>query len=113
MRFATLAVGATLLFAAGCVPVVEEPRPLPPPVVVPGPGPVYPGPQPARCDAAEASWAIGERASAPVIDRATYDSGARTARVIKPGDIVTQEYNPDRLSIYTDGSGRIRDLRCG
>lgn len=113
MKFATLAVGSSLAFVvAGCVPVVEGPRPLPP-VVVPGPGPVYPGPQPVRCDAAEASWAIGERASAPVIDRATYDSGARSARVIQPGDIVTQEYAPERLSIYTDGSGRIRDLRCG
>jgi hypothetical protein len=48
-----------------------------------------------------------------VIERATYDSGARSARVIGPGEAVTMEFRGDRLSIYTDGVGRIRDVRCG
>ena len=136
MKLATLAVGSSLAFAiAGCVPVYEQPRPLPPPpvVVVPGPGPIGPGPYPggpypggpgpypggpgpypvARCSASAASWAINERASPRVIERATYDSGARSARVIRPGEAVTMEFRGDRLSIYTDGVGRIRDVRCG
>ncbi len=117
MKLATLMVGSSLAFAmAGCVPVYEEPRPLPPPpvVVVPGPGPIGPGPYPvARCNSAAATWAIGERASPRVIERATYESGARSARVIAPGQMVTMEFNGDRLSIYTDGVGRIRDVRCG
>ena len=130
MKLATLAVGSSLAFAiAGCVPVYEAPRPLPPPiVVVPGPGPIGPGPYPggpgpypggprpypvARCSAAAASWAINERASPRVIERATYESGARSARVIRPGEAVTMDFRGDRLSIYTDGVGRIRDVRCG
>jgi hypothetical protein len=124
MKLATLAVGSTLAFAiAGCVPVYEDPRPLPPPpvVVVPGLGPIGPGPYPGgpapypveRCSASAASWAINERASPRVIERATYDSGARSARVIRPGEAVTMEFRGDRLSIYPDGVGRIRDVRCG
>jgi len=128
MKLAALMVGSSLAVAiAGCVPVYEEPRPLPPPVVVvPGPGPIGPGPYPggpypggpapypvARCNSAAATWAIGERASPRVIERATYDSGARSARVVGPGEAVTMEFNGDRLSIYTDGVGSIRDVRCG
>jgi hypothetical protein len=131
MKLATTIIGSSLAFAiAGCVPVYEEPRPLPPPVVVvPGPGPYPggpgpypggpgpypggPGPGPARCNASAAGWAVGERASPRVIERATYESGARSARVVGPGEMVTMDFRGDRLSIYTDGVGRIRDVRCG
>jgi hypothetical protein len=37
-----------------------------------------------------------------VIERATLVSGARTARIIRPGQAYTQEFNPDRLNIEVD-----------
>jgi hypothetical protein len=88
------------LLAAGCT-------------TTPAPGPFPPGPAPAACNAAAASWAIGERARPAVLERATLDSGARTARVIEPGEVVTMEFSPDRLTIDVDGRNRIVDVRCG
>jgi hypothetical protein len=89
------------LLAAGCTTA---------PVV---PGPLPPGPAPAACNAAAASWAMGEEARAGVLERATLDSGARTARVVEPGEVVTMEFSPDRLTIEVDGRNRIINLRCG
>ena len=109
--------GAAALFLVGCnTVVVEDPRPLPPVVVGPGPGPYPipgPPPPPAGCYAEDADWAIGQPATAAVVERATYDSGARSARVLRPGEFYTQDYRPDRLNIVLDQWGRIADLRCG
>jgi hypothetical protein len=77
------------------------------------PGPIPPGPGPSACNAAAASWAIGERARPGVLERATLDSGARTARVIEPGEVVTMEFSPDRLTIDVDGRNVILNARCG
>ncbi|MWD27726.1 hypothetical protein E0K89_009595 [Aquicoccus sp. SCR17] len=35
------------------------------------------------------------------------------ARVIKPGDMVTQDFVPERLNIETNELGVIENLRCG
>jgi hypothetical protein len=56
---------------------------------------------------------MGEEARAGVLERATLDSGARTARVVEPGEVVTMEFSPDRLTIEVDGRNRIINLRCG
>jgi len=48
-----------------------------------------------------------------VLEEATLDAGARTARVIRPGDIVTMEFSAERLTIEVDGRNRIVDVRCG
>ncbi|MEQ3748602.1 MAG: I78 family peptidase inhibitor [Celeribacter sp.] len=37
----------------------------------------------------------------------------RTYRVVKPDDIVTQEYNPRRVNFHTDGYGTITRVACG
>jgi hypothetical protein len=58
-------------------------------------------------------WAIGERASPGVLERATLDSGALSARVLHPGEVVTMEFNGDRLTVEVDGQGRITNVRCG
>jgi hypothetical protein len=75
--------------------------------------PLPPGPAPQVCNARAVSWAIGERARADVLEEATLDAGARTARVIRPGDIVTMEFSAERLTIEVDGRNRIVDVRCG
>lgn len=38
---------------------------------------------------------------------------AQEARLINPGEMVTLEYNPDRLNIEIDKAGRIVALTCG
>ena len=37
----------------------------------------------------------------------------RPVRVIAPGDIVSQEYDPRRVNLYTDGSGLVTRVICG
>lgn len=37
----------------------------------------------------------------------------RPVRVIAPADIVTQEYNPQRVNFYTNGSGVVQRIICG
>ena len=81
--------------------------------VAPPPGPPPPAPAPGACRAEPAMWAIGERASPGVLERATLDSGARSARVLQPGEVVTMEFNGDRLTVEVDGAGRITNVRCG
>jgi hypothetical protein len=89
-----------VLLAAGCTTVGAAPDS--PPAAVPS-----------VCDADAASWAIGEDARPEVVERATSAAGARLARVIKPGEVVTMEFNAGRLMVDVDASGRILGLRCG
>lgn len=48
---------------------------------------------------------LGSMAQAEVLDRPT--------RVIAPGDIVTQEYNPQRVNFYTNEGGVVQRITCG
>jgi hypothetical protein len=112
-RAIVLAAAALGLFAAGCttVPVVPAPPPplpgpLPPPLPPPGPGPV-------ACNASRASFALGQRASPPVLERATLASRARVARVVAPGEMVTADFRPDRLTVRVNRRNVIVDLTCG
>ncbi|MGE7204466.1 I78 family peptidase inhibitor [Sphingomonas sp. NPDC019816] len=50
-----------------------------------------------------------EAMRAPTLKR----TGARTIRVIAPGDAVTMDYRTDRLNIETDAAGRVTKVRCG
>jgi hypothetical protein len=89
-----------VLLAAGCTTIGAAPDS--PPAAVPS-----------VCDANAASWAIGEDAGSDVLDRAASAAGARLLRVIRPGEVVTMEFNAERLTFDVDGSGRISGIRCG
>lgn len=67
----------------------------------------------ARCRAAGAQAELGKIVDDKVIDDARYAAGAMRARVIRPGQVVTMELDPQRLNIEVDATGRIRRLRCG
>lgn len=102
MRIPAILFTVLALLAASCTtappPVIPVPPPFPPPVA---------------CDAARASFAIGERARPAVLERATLASGARMARVVSPGQAVTMDFRPDRLTVRVDGRNRIIHLACG
>ena len=70
----------------------------------------YPEP---RCRAAGAEAQLGETLDDRVLDEARWASGAMRTRVIKPGQAVTMDADPQRLNIEVDETGRIRRLRCG
>ena len=57
--------------------------------------------------------AMGKVATAEVVERARVDAGARTVRVLKPGQMVTMEYAEGRLNIDVDVRNVVINLRCG
>lgn len=77
-----------------------------------------PAPAPAArgdgyCDAAAVQNQVGRAFSERVAEDARSRSGARTLRVLQPGQVMTMEYNPARLTIVVDDGGNIGSARCG
>ena len=66
-----------------------------------------------RCDSAALDDLAGKAASEAVVKQAVTASGAKTARVVKPGMAVTMDYREDRLTIEVDENNRIVRANCG
>lgn len=101
-------------------PVVRPPRNEPPIDYRPGRNdrptawrPPVDEPRPGRCRIARVDYAIGMPASPGRIEKVVAESGARSARVVQPGMAVTQDFNPDRLTIAVGRTNRIENLTCG
>lgn len=65
------------------------------------------------CDASKAEWMIGEEYSDELLERGAADAGAETARFLRPGQMVTMEYNATRLNADLDEDDRVISVRCG
>jgi hypothetical protein len=94
-----------LLMLAGCAPATP-----------PAEGnqmPNEPAAEAGRCDAAKVQSFVGGRESAAIAEQARQQSGARTVRWLRPGQIVTMEYRDDRLNLQLDSQGQIIAIRCG
>lgn len=65
------------------------------------------------CDAGPVANLVGQ----PWSDRAAADAQQRARagvlRVLKPGQVMTMEYNPRRLTIVLDDDQRVSSARCG
>lgn len=97
---------AALALLGGCAGVA-------PGTATPAPAPA-PAPAPSQvCNAQPAQFAVGQNATASVMESARARSGALMARVLRPGQIITKEYDMQRLNLEVDGSGRIIAVRCG
>jgi hypothetical protein len=66
-----------------------------------------------QCDPEKLTGLTGQTATEAVIQKAVKDSGARNARVLKPGMAMTMDYREDRLSIEVDEQNRIVRAHCG
>lgn len=66
-----------------------------------------------QCDASAAQSVVGERFSDRAAQNAQSRAGASTLRVLQPGQVMTLEYNPQRLTIVVDESGAVASARCG
>ena len=72
-----------------------------------------PGPASTRCNAAPAQFATGRTIDAALESDARARAGARTSRVLKPGQVVTMEFNAERLNLTVDDAGRVTRVSCG
>lgn len=109
----TLAAGlAGVAILAGCSGYGQ-------PAASPGPAPSTTAPSPAapapmaECNAQPAQFAVGQNSTATVMESARVRSGAHMARILRPGQMITKEFNAQRLNLEVDGSGRIVAVRCG
>lgn len=65
------------------------------------------------CDARPAQSAVGQSSTASVVETARVRSGAQMVRIIRPGQMITKEYDAQRLNLEVDANGRILAVRCG
>lgn len=65
------------------------------------------------CNADAARSVVGQVATGEVVEQARSAAGAETARTLKPGQMVTMEFNPSRLNIDVDAGNTITNVRCG
>jgi uncharacterized lipoprotein YajG len=83
--------------------------PAPPPAT----GTTPAGPSAGVCNAQGAQFAVGKTAGASVVEEARQRSGAHMARVLRPGQVVTMEFNAQRLNLDINAAGVVTRVRCG
>lgn len=72
-----------------------------------------PPPAGTACNAQGAQFAIGKTPGASVVEEARQRSGSYMARVLRPGQVVTMEFNAQRLNLDLNAAGVITGVRCG
>lgn len=65
------------------------------------------------CDAAALQSQIGQKATASVMEDLRTRSGSAIARMLRPGQLVTMEYNATRLNLIVDDKDVMTAIRCG
>ncbi|MDM8347370.1 I78 family peptidase inhibitor [Pseudomonas sp. sp1636] len=65
------------------------------------------------CNAEAVQALLGETATAAQVEQARQQAGARSVRVLAPGDAVTLDYNSRRLNIEIDEAEAIERINCG
>jgi hypothetical protein len=68
---------------------------------------------PTTCNAEAVRNLIGKTATTALLEEAKKRSGASTARILGPDDIVTLEYDSRRLNINTGADMTIERISCG
>ena len=66
-----------------------------------------------ECSAEAAQGLIGREATSELAAEALRLTGLRSARWLRPGQVVTMEYRADRLDISLDEGGRVARITCG
>jgi len=97
------ALGTAALLAACASPPPPAPIDVRPNIPPPG----------GRCEAGPAQSAIGKASTARNVEAARVAAGARMARTLGPGQMVTKEFDAERLNLEVDAKGRIVAARCG
>lgn len=98
--FATLATSASILMSACGTSSTAGQASDSPPVST-------------RCNAAPAQFAMGRNADASLENEARTRASAKTVRILRPNQVVTMEFNAERLTLTVDDTGRVKRVSCG
>jgi hypothetical protein len=66
-----------------------------------------------NCNADAGQFAVGQTYTERIAEAVRSRSGARIARPLRPGQIVTREYAGDRINITLDAGDRVVSVGCG
>ena len=72
-----------------------------------------PPPAAGTCNANQAQFAVGERASDNLLERSKTAAGASVARYLRPNQPVTLEYLATRLNLKLDEKDVVASVTCG
>lgn len=70
-------------------------------------------PAPGQCHADGARFAVGHVATPELAEQARQRASALRVRVIRPGQMVTMEFDNSRLNLDVDAAGKVTAVRCG
>lgn len=65
------------------------------------------------CDAQPVQNLIGTKLTSSVENQIKQASSSTRTRVLKPGEVMTMEYDPQRINLILDQQGALTALRCG
>ena len=68
---------------------------------------------PERCSTEPLADLIGKPGSPELLDQARQRSGAQRARMLHPDDMMTMDYDSQRLNLDLEEQGRVYRLSCG
>lgn len=66
-----------------------------------------------RCDADPAQSLLGKTVNDQIEAQAKRLSGAKVVRTLRPRNVITMEYNPQRINLRVDKQGMITSIGCG
>ncbi|NYT36117.1 hypothetical protein ERD78_04475 [Allopusillimonas soli] len=64
------------------------------------------------CDADLAESAVGKKVSPDLIEQYRKAAHAKQARALRPHDVITMEYNPQRLNLKVDDQDIVVSVNC-
>ena len=94
---------AAFVFAglAGCAQEPPQVPVAPPPPMIAG-----------QCDDSLVQDAVGKPFNEPLIAQLKAKSRAERVRVVRPGQMVTMEFDAQRLTVDVDAQERVTRIRC-
>ena len=100
MRNSILTLAAAAVAIVGCSTTApSEPAPA--------------NPEGGSCNDSGLSSYVGQTYSDALGAEMKAKSGAQALRVVHDGEVVTMEFNANRLTVMLDGNNRVTTARCG
>ncbi|WP_044872961.1 I78 family peptidase inhibitor [Pseudomonas sp. LFM046] len=65
------------------------------------------------CDSSAVASLVGKTANVALVEQAKRQSGAETARVLRPNQPITMDYNSRRLNIEVNETDVVKQFTCG
>lgn len=64
------------------------------------------------CDSDRAESAVGQKVSPALVEKFRRLANAETARALRPNDVITTEYAPQRLNLKVDDQDVVISVNC-